>query len=185
VNAPVRSLVVIFMTAALGIPGFASGPDSPPSAAALAGLSPEQVLDLANQWGMKAEENGLSAWTTSRAFNFVFGDGSKTVIAMPEDRMPVSIAPYIMKTHPCSAHYPTSCRGELANTPVHVTAVTTDGRKLLDARMTTLPNGFIDLWLPRGLEIDVTMEARGLQVTQRIGTSDTDPTCITTAKLHY
>ena len=134
---------------------------------------------------MQADESKLQAWTTSRAFNFVFGDGSKKVIAMPEDRVPVSIAPYIMKTHPCSAHYPTTCRGELANTPVHVTAVTADGRKLLDVRTTMLPNGFIDLWLPRGLEIDVTMEARGLQVTQRIGTSDKDSTCITTPKLHY
>ena len=184
-NAHARLLPVILLLAAIGIPGFAAGPDSPPSAAALSGLSPEQMLDLANQWGMKAEENSLAVWTTSRAFNFVFGDGSKQVIAMPGDRVPVSIAPYIVKTHPCSAHYPTTCRGELANTAVHVTAVTTDGRKLLDEQTTTLPNGFIDLWLPRGLEIDITLEARGLRVTQRIGTSDTDPTCITTPKLHY
>jgi hypothetical protein len=180
-----RPVVVICLLAALGAPSFAAGPDSAPSSAALTGLSPEHVLDLANQWGMKAEENKLTAWFTSRAFTFQFADGSKSVIAMPEDRMAVSIAPYIMKTHPCSAHYPTTCRAELPNTPAHVTAVTIDGRKLLDERTTTLPNGFIDLWLPRGLQVDVTIEARGLTVTQRVGTSDGDPTCITSAKLHY
>jgi hypothetical protein len=109
-TTPARMLGVTFLITVLGIPGFAAGLDSPPSAA---------------------------------------------VIAMPEDRMAVSIA------------------------------VTADGRRLLDEQTTTLPNGFIDLWLPRGLEIDVTIEARGLRVTQRIGTLDTDPTCITTAKLHY
>jgi hypothetical protein len=31
----------------------------------------------------------------------------------------------------------------------------------------------------------VTVEARGLTATERIGTSDTDFTCITTLKLHY
>ena len=99
--------------------------------------------------------------------------------------MVVSIAPYIMKTHPCSAHYPSTCRGELANTHVHVSAVTTDGRTLLDEEATTLPNGFIDLWLPRDLKVDVSVKARGLQATVRIGTFETDNTCITTAKLHY
>jgi len=37
----------------------------------------------------------------------------------------------------------------------------------------------------RDLKIDVTLKARGLTATQRIGTFDTDKTCITEAKLHY
>lgn len=180
-----RPLLVICLLAALALPTLAEGRDSLPSGAALNGLDAARVLDLANRWGMNAEENKLTAWFTGRAFTFQFADGSKSVIAMPEDRMALSIAPYIMKTHPCSTHYPSTCRGELANTPAHVTAVTADGRKLLDERTTTLPNGFIDLWLPRGLQVDVTIEARGLTATRRVGTSDGDPTCITTAELHY
>jgi hypothetical protein len=43
----------------------------------------------------------------------------------------------------------------------------------------------IDLWLPRDLQVDVTIEARGLRATERIGTFDKDKTCITTLKLHY
>ncbi|HEY9594570.1 MAG TPA: CueP family metal-binding protein [Spirochaetia bacterium] len=163
----------------------ASAQDAAPSPAALVGLTPEQTLSLANQWGMQAEKNGTTIWTTSKAFTFTFADGTKTVIAMPEDRMEVSIAPYIMKTHPCSAHYPTSCRGELSDTPIHLVAVTADGKTLLDEKTTTLPNGFVDLWLPRDLKIDVTIKARGLKVTERIGTFDSDVTCVTTPKLHY
>ena len=180
-------LFSIFLLLAAPHPGaFADTSGAqPPSPKMLDGLSPEAALNLANEWGMKADENRLTIWTSSRAFNFQFADGSKTVIAMPDDRMAVSIAPYIMKTHPCSGHYPSICRGELANTPVHVKAVTADGRTLLDEDTTTLPNGFVDLWLPRDLQVDVSLKARGLQATVRVGSFEKDITCITTPKLHY
>jgi len=164
---------------------FADTSGVQPSPKMLDGLTPEATLNLANEWGMRSGENKLAIWTSSRAFNFQFADGSKTVIAMPDNRMAVSIAPYIMKTHPCSGHYPSTCRGELANTPVHVKAATADGRTLLDEDTTTLPNGFIDLWLPRDLQVDVSLKARGMQATVRVGTFDKDITCITTPKLHY
>jgi hypothetical protein len=180
-----KFLAVLFSLAAFGPAAFADTSVVPPTPQALAGLTPEATLSLANEWGMKADENKTTIWTGPRAFNFVFADGSKTVIAMPDNRMAVSIAPYIMKTHPCSGHYPSTCRGELANTPVHVKAVSADGRTLLEEDTTTLPNGFVDLWLPRGLQVDVTLKARGLQATVRVGTSDNDITCITTPKLHY
>jgi hypothetical protein len=177
---------IFLLLAALHPGAFAeSVGQQPPSPKMLDGLSPEATLSLANEWGMKSDENKLVIWTSSRAFNFQFADGSKAVIAMPEDRMTVSIAPYIMKTHPCSGHYPSTCRGELANTPVHVKAVTVDGHPLLDEDTVTLPNGFVDLWLPRDLQIDVSLKARGLQATVRVGTFDKDITCITTPKLHY
>jgi len=184
-NTTVKFLAVLLMLAGLRFGAFADTGASQPSPKMLDGLTPEATLSLANDWGMKSDENKMTIWTSSRAFNFQFADGTKTVIAMPDDRMAVSIAPYIMKTHPCSGHYPSTCRGELANTPVHVKAVTSDGRILLEEDATTLPNGFIDLWLPRDLQVDVTMRARGLTVTERIGTFDKDNTCITTPKLRY
>ncbi|MFI5369379.1 MAG: CueP family metal-binding protein, partial [Spirochaetia bacterium] len=167
------------------IGAFADTVGEKPSPERLVGLTAEATMGLANSWGMKSDENKVTIWTSSRAFNFQFADGAKSVIAMPDDRMVVSIAPYIMKTHPCSGHYPSTCRGELTNTPVHVTAVSSDGRTLVDEDTRTLPNGFIDLWLPRDLKVDVSMKARGLRASVRIGTFDTDITCITTPKLHY
>ena len=175
----------IILFAALGIGASADEAAAQPSPASLDGLTPDQLMSLADQWGMNSEENKMTIWTSSRAFNFVFADGSRTVTAMPDDRMVVSIAPYVMKTHPCRGHYPSTCRGELVSTPVHVVAVTSEGRKLLDVNTTTLQNGFVDVWLPRDLRVDVTMEARGLKATERIGTSDEDNTCVTALKLHY
>ncbi len=180
-----RFLAVLLLLGSIRPGAFADTVGEQPSPSSLVSLTPEATLSLANEWGMKSDENKVTIWTSSRAFNFQFADGTKTVIAMPEERMVVSIAPYIMKTHPCSGHYPSTCRGELANTPVHVTAVSSDGRKLLDEDTTTLANGFIDLWLPRDIKVDVSIKARGLQATVQLGTSDTDITCITTPKLHY
>ncbi|MGD0726165.1 MAG: CueP family metal-binding protein [Spirochaetia bacterium] len=180
-----RFLAVLVLLGSVRIGVSAETVGEQPSPKLLVGLTPEATLSLANSWGMKSDENKVTIWTSSRAFNCQFADGTKTVIAMPDDRMVVSIAPYIMKTHPCSGHYPSTCRGELANTAVHVTAVSSDGRKLVDEDTTTLPNGFIDLWLPRDLKVDVSMKARGLHATVSVGTFGTDITCITTPKLHY
>lgn len=179
-----RFLAVLLLLGSLRPGIFADTVGDQPSPKLLAGLTPEATMSLANEWGMKSGDNKVTIWTSSRALNFQFADGTKTVIAMPDDRMAVSIAPYIMKTHPCSGHNPSTCRGELANTPVHVTAVTSDGRTLLEEDTTSLPNGFIDLWLPRDLQVDVSMQARGLRATVRVGTFEKDNTCITTLKLH-
>ena len=178
-------LAILLLLGAIGPGLFAETGAPQPSPAQLAGLTPEATLARADEWGMKVDENKMTIWTSSRAFNFQFADGTKTVIAMPDERMVVSIAPFIMKTHPCSGHYPSTCRGELANTAIHVKAVTADGRALLDEDTTTLPNGFIDLWLPWNLQVDVTLAARGLTATVRVGTSEKDITCITTPRLHY
>ncbi len=187
-STTLRFLLIPAVMALFCAAAFAQDAAGPASAATspvmLAGLRPEAAMDLANAWGMKNDQNNVTIWTNNRELHFEFPDGTKTVIAMPADRMVVSVAPYIMKTHPCREHFPSSCRGELANTPVEVKAVATDGTVILEEKTTTLPNGFVDLWLPRNLRIDVTLTARGLTATQRIGTFDKDKTCITEAKLH-
>ena len=156
-----------------------------PSPKMLQDLSPEAVMDLADTWGMQSDVNKVTSWTTSKEFHFTFADGTKTVIPMPADRMVVSLAPYIMKTHPCRDHTPSSCRGELPNAPVEVLAVGADGTVILEVKTTTLPNGFVDLWLPRNMKIDVTLKARGMTATVQVGTFDSDKTCYTEPKLHY
>ena len=179
------ALVLAFCSATAFTEETVKPASPPPSPWMLDGLAPEAVMDMANAWGMKNDENKVNIWTNSRELHFEFPDGTKTVIAMPTDRMVVSVAPYIMKTHPCKEHFPSTCRGEPANTPVEVEAVAEDGTVVLAEKTATLPNGFVDLWLPRNLKIDVTLTARGLTATQRIGTFDKDKTCITEAKLHY
>lgn len=186
-SAHTRVVFVLILMSFSALAAFAQGSGtaaaSAPSPRMLEGLSPEAAMDLANAWGMNADENKMNIWTNSRGIHFEFPDGTKKVISLPADRMIISLAPYIMKTHPCKEHFPSSCRGELPNTPVEVKAVAQDGTVLIDKTTKTLPDGFVDLWLPRDMKIDVTLKARGLTVTQRVGTSDKDKTCITDPKL--
>ena len=146
------SLIITLLAFSIG-PGIADAASisasSSPSPQMLDGLAPEAVMALTNAWGMKYAENKVAIWTTSREFHFEFPDGRKIAITLPADRMVVSIAPYITRTHPCRNHSPSMCRGELANTPVSVRAVTVDGNVILEEKTTTLANGFVDLWLPR------------------------------------
>ena len=129
----------------------------------LEGLDAREALALANEWGTTTPE--VQSYVDTEAVKITFKNSGKTVeVPLPEDQIVVAFAPYISKTHPCEIHYMSGCQGELVATPVKVTATLSDGAVLLDEEMTTMKNGFLELWLPRNREITVTMEARGRRV---------------------
>jgi len=182
-----RCILVRSLLTACAPAGFPQGtvPASAPGPGLLTELAAPAVMDLADVWGMDNAQNKVGVWTTSREIHFIFAHGARTSVSLPDDRMVVSIAPCLRKTHPCKDHTPSRCRGEQADVAVKVKAATAEGRAVLDMATKTLPNGFVDLWLPRNEKIDVTIAALGLTATQRIGTSDADFTCVTTMELHY
>jgi len=104
----------------------------------------------------------------------------QTTLPMPKDEFYVSIAPYRGQTHECYFHSLTTCRGELANTDVDVTVVeATSGGTILDETLTTYDNGFVGIWLPRGIDASLTVSAEGRTAKQDISTRADDPTCLT------
>lgn len=148
----------------------------------LEGLNARKALALANKWGTGTPE--VESFVDTEAVNVTFKKSGKTVeIPLPADQLVVAFAPYISKTHPCETHYMSGCQGELIETPVKVTATLADGAVLLDEEITTMKNGFLELWLPRNQEITVTMEARGRKAAGTIGTFPDSNTCITTFQL--
>lgn len=58
-----------------------------------------------------------------------------------------------------------------------------DGKVIVDEKMKSHNNGFIDLWLPRDQKYQVTIEHDGKQVESEISTYENDATCITTMQL--
>jgi len=77
-----------------------------------------------------------------------------------------------------------SCQGELPQTSFNVTAVDAkDGNVILDEHVSTLRNGFMELWLPRNRAIQLTIEGLGRSATSLILTFDNSKTCVTTIKL--
>nr|WP_279402879.1 CueP family metal-binding protein [Arthrobacter sp. JCM 19049] len=73
----------------------------------------------------------------------------------------------------------------MQNSDVKVTVTDNKtGQKLVDESMQTFDNGFVGLWLPRGMEGTLTVEAQGKSGTTNISTvSDEDATCLTTLQL--
>lgn len=112
----------------------------------------------------------------------VNNSGKKTLYDLPEDEFFVSIAPYVEKTHPCAIHSLTGCRGELVNTEIALLIKDLDGNTIMDQTVTTQPNGFIDLWLPRDKVFLVTMTYQGMKAESEISTFKDDNTCITTMR---
>lgn len=104
---------------------------------------------------------------------------------MPEDRFYLSVAPYIEQTHECYFHSLTTCTGELQNADVHVTVTdATSGEVVLDEDLTTEANGFVGIWLPRGIEANLTVTYEDASATTAISTvTDSDATCLTTMQL--
>lgn len=150
-----------------------------PSPSALEGLDARAAVELANSW----KGSDVTTFATPAAVHFRFTDGTEVAVPMPEDLMYVSVAPYLQQTHPCATHYMSGCQGELVGAPVHVQAILADGTVLIDEVMPTLPNGFIDLWLPRGQAIDLHMSLEGASVVGRLTTFADSRTCITDLQL--
>lgn len=76
-----------------------------------------------------------------------------------------------------------SCQGELPETSFNVKAVDQAGKVLVDEPVSTLKNGFMELWLPRDRTINLTLEGRNRSASLVINTFDGSDTCITTMQL--
>lgn len=111
--------------------------------------------------------------------HIVFREGVEVVVPLPEDQMVVSVASYLAHTHPCAAHTMSSCQGELVEVPVQVKVSSQDGSIILDEVM-TLPNGFIDLWLPRDQVLYLQLHLDGYYARGVITTLVASNTCVTT-----
>ena len=83
-------------------------------------------------------------------------------------------------THPCEIHSLSGCQGELIEEELHVTVVDQKGNTIIDENMTTMKNGFIDLWLPRNQEFSVKMTDGDLETEEVVSTYEDSRTCITT-----
>lgn len=125
----------------------------------------------------------VSASITSHQLIVTDRNERKTVYELPEDEFFLSIAPYVETTHPCAIHSLTGCRGELAEKEFYVYIQDDKGNVIIDERMTSLENGFIDLWLPRNETFQVKIEYEGKVAESEISTFKGDNTCITTMRL--
>lgn len=145
------------------------------------GLDALEAMALANKLG--EGENSFTSHVTPESINIEIPGGKTFSIPLPEDRMVVAIAPYVKTTHKCSTHYMSGCKGELFEEDVNVVAKKKDGSVILSKNMKTMSNGFIELWLPRDLEIDLKIAYKDMESGGTITTNSDSNTCITTFQM--
>ena len=80
-------------------------------------------------------------------------------------------------------HYMSSCQGELAEKAFDVRAVDQDGNILVDKTISSLRNGFFELWLPRDRKIRLRIQGMNRTARGVIRTFDDSKTCVTTFRL--
>lgn len=101
-----------------------------------------------------------------------------------KDMFYVSIAPYITNTHSWTLHVLAGCQAELKNTDIQVKLVDEKtGNILYDGEKTTYNNGFMGFWLPRDMEVDISMEVDGNTGQYSFSTFNDSNTCLTEFKL--
>ena len=76
-----------------------------------------------------------------------------------------------------------SCKGELVQTKLNVKAVDKSCSVIMNKSVSTLKNGFMELWLPRNRTINLSISGLNRTATDVITTTDGSATCITTMRL--
>lgn len=150
----------------------------------LAGLDARGIIERLDTMGVSERPVDLLASVQPDSL-VLTSDDQATSIPMPDDEFYLSLAPYKSQTHECYFHSLTTCRGELRHEQVRVTVTDQNtGDTVLDETRTTYDNGFIGIWLPRGLSGALTVEHDGKTATAPISTgNDDDLTCLTSLRL--
>lgn len=124
-----------------------------------------------------------SASITSEELIITHTNGEVTVYPLPEDEFFVSIAPFIEQTHLCAIHSLTGCQGELPEKEFYIYIEDDKGTVIVDEKIRSFNNGFIDLWLKKNNTYQVKIEYEGKIAESKISTFSGDNTCITTMQL--
>lgn len=155
------------------------------SAQNLAGLDARAVIDKLDTTPVAQRPNNLMA--SVRPDQLILIDENKQQVSMPipEDQFYLSFAPFKTQTHDCHFHSLTTCLGEMQNEEVKVTITDVKtGEKIVDRTMKTFDNGFVGVWLPRGIEATLNVEQGELSASSKISTATSeDATCLTTMQL--
>ncbi|HLQ70703.1 MAG TPA: CueP family metal-binding protein [Bacillota bacterium] len=142
----------------------------------------QAIKEKVHQYSVDNFDGNVTASITSHEL-IVNENGAETSFSLPDEEFFVSIAPFVEETHPCAIHSLTGCQGELVEKEFKVYIEDEDGNKVVDETMTSLANGFIDLWLPRDETFHVTIEHDEKMAEAEISTYEGDNTCITGMQL--
>lgn len=144
------------------------------------GLEKTDIKEVVNNLDQRIDEpSNVGARITGDKL-FLYDNESEYSLDLPTDSFFVSIAPYINEVHPCTIHNLVSCRGEIFNQIMRIRVVDENNQIIIDENRTTQKNGFIGIWLPKGINATLKVDYDGLTVEYPISTYSESDTCITT-----
>lgn len=148
-------------------------------------LSAAEIVDTLDQTPVADRPDDLLASVRPNEVVFTTASGEETPMALPDDQFYLSFAPYIDQTHDCYFHSLTTCVGELSDEDFDVQIVDADsGEEIVNETLTSFDNGFVGVWLPKGIEGELSVEYEGKSGSVDISTiTDDDATCLTTLQL--
>jgi len=109
--------------------------------------------------------------------------GEETLVYEVGELFYLAVAPYKTFTHTWMIHSVTGCQGELVEEELNVLFINENGVTILNETVSTLKNGFVELWLPRNETGTLTFVQGDLFASTEISTFDESGTCLTTMEL--
>jgi len=139
-----------------------------------------EIKEVVNNLDQRIDEpSNIGARITGDKL-FLYDNEKEYSLDLPTDSFFVSIAPYINEVHPCTIHNLVSCRGEIFNQTMRIRIVDENNQIIIDEDRSTQDNGFIGIWLPKGISATLKVDYDGLTVEYPISTYSESDTCITT-----
>lgn len=144
-----------------------------------------KIIDQLEALPVAERPQDLMASVTATSLQLRDDSGREVDLPLPDDVFYLSVAPFVESTHECGFHSLTTCRGEMRNREVTVSVVDNSSGELLEeGTHTTHDNGFFGLWLPRGINAELTCTVEDLTGTAPISTqAEDDLTCLTSLQL--
>lgn len=151
----------------------------------LEGLDAKQAIDKLDRLPTEQRPSEFTAQVQPSQLVLTHQSGRTAGLPMPEDQFYLSAAPYVNQTHSCHFHSLTTCLGELYGEEVEVKASNAEtGEVLVNKSMETFDNGFIGLWVPRGITVDLEFAYEGKTAKSTVSTAGTtNATCLTQLRL--
>lgn len=189
---------LLALAAVLALTGCASASDPQPEPTAsasadpvgllletydLADLDARQIIDRLEATPVAERPADLRASVRPDSLLLSTLGGDELSMPLPAGEFYLSFAPYLQQSHDCFFHSLTTCLGELRGEAVDVLIVASDGTVLVDEALQTNDNGFVGVWLPRGVDAELTVRHEGGSVTLPVSTGEDAPTCLTTLQL--
>ena len=151
----------------------------------LEGLDAKQAIDRLDRLPQEQRPENFTAMVQPTQLVLADASGRTANLPLPQDQYYLSAAPYVDQTHSCHFHSLTTCLGQLQGRQMEVKAVNAEtGEVLVDQGMETFDNGFIGLWVPRGITVDLEFTYQGKSAKTTVSTAgQSSATCLTELRL--